>query len=420
MKRFTLRRELLLLVSTAMLWTACQKEVSPEASIQNEIESADLRLSGVLEEDESRWNIIPVISSQNTMLKPATTGKPGAGGKVKDSDGDGIPDTSDACPTQMETFNGYQDTDGCPDTAPVTTSPDTDADGIPDDKDACPTQKETVNGYEDGDGCPDTVPPPTATDTDGDGITDDQDGCITQKETVNGYLDNDGCPDTVPVVTEPTTLPSSYSLVMPPVSNQGGEGSCVAFSVTYARSYEQFKQSGAASYSQSTNIMSPEFVFNQIKADANCSASSLLSAYDFLVSKGVCTWQSMPYTSSNGCSLMPTTEQLSEALNYKIKAYSQVLDTDITAIKQMIYAKRPLVGQFSIDDGFRTAGPGYIWKTLGSNTGLHTLVICGYDDTKKAFKVLNSWGTGWGDSGYGWVDYTFLASVSSKLLVMEF
>ena len=34
-----------------------------------------------------------------------------------DSDGDGIPDVLDLCPTQPETFNGIDDKDGCPDDA---------------------------------------------------------------------------------------------------------------------------------------------------------------------------------------------------------------------------------------------------------------------------------------------------------------
>jgi len=81
---------------------------------------------------------------------------------------------------------------------------DTDGDGIPDSTDSCTTQKETVNGYQDTDGCPDVVPP---TDTDGDGILDSTDSCLTQKETVNGYQDTDGCPDVVPPkqTTPPTT-----------------------------------------------------------------------------------------------------------------------------------------------------------------------------------------------------------------------
>jgi outer membrane protein OmpA-like peptidoglycan-associated protein len=37
----------------------------------------------------------------------------------KDTDGDGIPDSIDKCPNEPETFNGYQDEDGCPDEVPA-------------------------------------------------------------------------------------------------------------------------------------------------------------------------------------------------------------------------------------------------------------------------------------------------------------
>ena len=35
----------------------------------------------------------------------------------------------------------------------------------------------------------------------------------------------------------------------------------------------------------------------------------------------------------------------------------------------------------------------------------HCIVIVGYDDTKQAWLVRNSWGTGWGTNGYGWFGY---------------
>lgn len=37
-----------------------------------------------------------------------------------DWDGDGIPDDVDLCPVRPETFNGFQDQDGCPDTVTTT------------------------------------------------------------------------------------------------------------------------------------------------------------------------------------------------------------------------------------------------------------------------------------------------------------
>ncbi len=227
--------------------------------------------------------------------------------------------------------------------------------------------------------------------------------------------------NTVIVVTPPptTTLPTSFSLVMPPVQNQGSEGSCIAFAVAYARSYEAFKRTNATSYSTSTNILSPEYLFNQTKSSTTCSGSALLTSLNFVRDNGICTWGSMPYTWT-GCSLMPTSTQTTEASKYRILSYSQVYASDITAIKTMIAAKRPLVSQYTVDSQFYNAGPGFIWKSFSGAVGAHGLVICGYDDSKNAFKVINQWGTTWGDAGYTWIDYSFLKTVSSNLCVMNF
>ena len=65
-----------------------------------------------------------------------------------DTDGDGIVDEADKCPTEPEDFDGFDDTDGCPDI-------DNDEDGIADVDDACINDPETPNGFEDEDGCPD-------------------------------------------------------------------------------------------------------------------------------------------------------------------------------------------------------------------------------------------------------------------------
>lgn len=99
----------------------------------------------------------------------------------KDSDGDGIDDRYDACPSEPEDFDGWEDDDGCPEL-------DNDGDGIPDDRDACPDQAEDMDGFEDEDGCPDP-------DNDGDGIPDGYDSCPNDPEDFDGDRDEDGCPD---------------------------------------------------------------------------------------------------------------------------------------------------------------------------------------------------------------------------------
>jgi OOP family OmpA-OmpF porin len=98
-----------------------------------------------------------------------------------DSDGDGVSDKTDACPTELEDHDGFQDDDGCPDV-------DNDNDGIPDKTDKCPDDAEDPDGHDDADGCPDL-------DNDGDGIQDGYDSCPDQPEDKDGDRDEDGCPD---------------------------------------------------------------------------------------------------------------------------------------------------------------------------------------------------------------------------------
>ncbi len=133
-----------------------------------------------------------------------------------DNDGDGIPDKDDKCPNQAEDHDGFQDDDGCPDpdndkdgildlddkcpNDPEDGKPpypkdgcpadkrDSDGDGIPDLYDQCPLEAEDYDGFEDGDGCPDL-------DNDGDGIPDDKDKCPLCPEDKDGFQDEDGCPD---------------------------------------------------------------------------------------------------------------------------------------------------------------------------------------------------------------------------------
>lgn len=98
-----------------------------------------------------------------------------------DRDYDRILDPDDACPDEPEDYDGFEDTDGCPDR-------DNDQDGILDADDACPDEAEDVDGFEDEDGCPDP-------DNDQDGFLDPDDECPDEAEVINGVDDDDGCPD---------------------------------------------------------------------------------------------------------------------------------------------------------------------------------------------------------------------------------
>ena len=100
---------------------------------------------------------------------------------LKDTDGDGIPDDIDACPTEPEDHKDPDPNDGCP------SPPDRDGDGIPDKFDKCPDQPEDKDGIEDQDGCPED-------DADQDGIPDTKDACPREPGQPDPDPKKNGCP----------------------------------------------------------------------------------------------------------------------------------------------------------------------------------------------------------------------------------
>lgn len=120
-----------------------------------------------------------------SMLGLALAGAapPGSRPLPSDSDGDGVFDSHDKCPTEAEDRDGFEDDDGCPEVGP-----DTDGDGVPDAADECPSAAEDRDGFEDDDGCPDA-------DNDADGVADTHDRCPMDPEDRDGFQDDDGCPD---------------------------------------------------------------------------------------------------------------------------------------------------------------------------------------------------------------------------------
>lgn len=118
-----------------------------------------------------------------------------------DTDGDGIVDGSDDCPNDfgLAAFNGCPDKDGdkiadkddaCPDVpglAAFKGCPDTDKDGIADKDDKCPKEV----GPKSNGGCP-------ILDSDKDGVNDKDDAC----PTVVGPASNKGCPEAPKVISK--------------------------------------------------------------------------------------------------------------------------------------------------------------------------------------------------------------------------
>jgi hypothetical protein len=212
------------------------------------------------------------------------------------------------------------------------------------------------------------------------------------------------------VLPSPTPLPTKVELLAPTPGKQGAEGSCVAFAVGYAaRSIDRFYRTAAAAYDLGSNVFSPEFLYNLTKIGDCGSGTSVIRALEMVKNTGISSWQSMPYDGFDGCSTLPNASQLAEAALYRIASYKAVLKSDTAALKSLLAGAHPIIIMVILDQSFANAGPGFIWKSYSGAGGFsHAISIVGYDDSKHAFKVMNSWGTDWGEGGFSWIDYDYL------------
>ena len=207
----------------------------------------------------------------------------------------------------------------------------------------------------------------------------------------------------------------SFSLDMPPIENQGEEFSCIGFACAYAARSYQYHRDNQIIYTDNNDKFSPEFLYNSIKASGDCKiGTNYRSALQFLKNYGVCTWAKMPYSSTNGCSVLPNQTQKDNASSFKIVDYYRIRITTDNYLKRILQENNPILIAVQLDAGFKAKDNNVTWKTQqGQESGNHAMVICGWDDNRDggAWKVMNSWGTDWHENGYGWISYDYLDNV---------
>jgi C1A family cysteine protease len=223
-------------------------------------------------------------------------------------------------------------------------------------------------------------------------------------------------------------IPSSYDLspYMPPVGNQGKQESSVGWATAYAlKSYQEFierkdKQNWQYREGSKLNtktLYSPSFIYNQINSGKD-SGAYLEDALLVILSKGVTSLESMPYNQNDFKSL-PNQEQLAEASNFRGKDFFRIRSSQINEIKHQISLGNPVLTGISVSENFFYIGKSIYNEHKGSLLGLQALVIVGYDDSNSTFKVMNSWGSNWGDKGYSYIDYRFFIKNAYTSYVLQ-
>ncbi len=245
-------------------------------------------------------------------------------------------------------------------------------------------------------------------------------------------------PSSVDLVGSSLTLqgqPSSAGI--PPVGHQGDTNTCTGWAASYYyKTYQEWLEHGWGLGTD--HIFSPSFVYNQIsvKPDFDCMRGAEIGdALQLIVEQGDLPLSDFAWTPIN-CDYQPSPAQKSAAGEYAGIGYGAFFitqgppvgpeqDHNLTPLKQWLADDDPFILGFPIYSEFDNYGCyGAVMPPLfpASYRGLHAVAVVGYDDNWAGvggFKIVNSWGAGWGCYGYAWLSYEFVREYAWEAWWME-
>jgi len=188
---------------------------------------------------------------------------------------------------------------------------------------------------------------------------------------------------------------------MTPVRNQGSCGSCWAFGAI-----------GAVEACCNILKNDPDYdidLSEQHLTSSCCSAGSCRGGYptgalDYIKDNGVPVEKCFPYRAKNSkCTPCDNWENDS----YKISNY---LHIDVSDYKWALEHYGPIVVVIKVPDDWFYYKAGVYEPVWSGEIGWanHCVVLCGWNDSKNAWIIKNSWSKYWGMDGYAYVKYGVL------------
>jgi C1A family cysteine protease len=196
-----------------------------------------------------------------------------------------------------------------------------------------------------------------------------------------------------------------------PIKDQGQLGACSVFSLVSIYEYILKKSLNV------NKVLSEGFVYYNVRKEkgsvASDNGSSLYDVVKSMMDAGVCEEGLCPYDDTDLLKV-PSEEAYADAGARKILKAKNVA-CNVDDLRSALSEGYPVAISLKVYDSFGSTGA-FITRPTEEESqsgkfGYHAMVIVGYSDTDRFFKVRNSWGEKFGDKGYCYIPYSYMTDM---------